>query len=152
VLLTKQELALTLIEICERHGVDPALACAIVEVSSGWNAAKTEWHPSLWFLRQDTEDWGGFDRWRALGTRYGAMQVRGEEAWKAGYKKIDKLADTEQNLEAGVMVLKTLLPGDEQALLLWFGAEGRSLAKDAFALLPQFRKFVQSKPEVSHAR
>lgn len=145
-ILTKQELALKAIAAAEQAGVAAGLVCAIIEVSSGWDAALTEWVPSSWLMAQHPVDLGGERDWIALGTRWGAMQVLGQDAWQAGYKTLERLAETDENLFAGAMVLKGLLPDERKAILRWFGVERRGLAAKALAILPQCKQFVEARP------
>jgi hypothetical protein len=145
-LLTKQELAFKALSIAERTGVPGELVCAIIEVSSGWNDALIEWAPQPWLREQHPVDFGGDRYWLALGTRYGAMQVLGQDAWMAGYKSVEKLAVTEENLLAGCLVLGKILGEEARTLALWFGTERQHLAKRALAILPQCRLFVEAKP------
>lgn len=146
-LLTKQELAEKAIRAADHAEVPAELVCAIIEVASGWNAALTEWNPSTWLMNQHPIDVGE-GNWIAMGTRWGALQVRGQEAWMAGYKTLERLAETDANLEAGCMVLKKILGDERKTLLTWFG-ERKSLANRALAILPQCKQFVEAKPCVS---
>lgn len=146
--LSKQELALKAIATALRVGVDPALVCTIIEVSSGWNAAMTEFCPTTWLRTIEPIDVGGMERWTAMGTRFGPMQILGQEAFLAGWKEVEKLQDLDANLEAGCEVLKALTSkkNEHHAVLLWFGQERKELARKALAMKPQFEKFVEARP------
>lgn len=148
-LLTKQQLAHKAIEAAEKVGVPPELVCAIIEVSSEWDAALIQWNPDFWLISQHPLD-VGLDKWSAMGTRWGAMQVLGQHAWHAGYKTLERLGETEENLLAGCMFLKKILVEDERKTLLsWFGMDGRHLANKALTILPQCKAFVEARPCVS---
>ena len=134
------------IDAAEKFGVPGELVCAIIEVSSGWNESLIEWAPSSWLMAQHPQDLGGEEKWIALGTRWGPLQVRGQEAWMAGYKTVERLAKTEENLLAGCLTLKTILTEERKTLLLWFGNERKSLAHRAIAILPLCLKFIEAKP------
>jgi hypothetical protein len=148
-ILTKQELAVKALDAAEKVGVDPAIVCAIIESASGWDASLIEWNPTPWLLQQHPVDFGGDRFWLALGTRYGAMQVLGQDAYHAGYKTLAKLGDTDENLLAGCIVLKGIQGDEKQILALWFGQERRNLAAKALAILPQCRLFVEARPCVN---
>lgn len=145
-LLTKQELAFRALSAAEKIGVDPAMVVAIVEITSGWDASLIEWNPTPWLLQQHPVDFGGDRYWLALGTRYGAMQVLGQDAYHAGYKTLEKLHVTEENLLAGCMVLKGISGDEREVLAKWFGNERRNLTLKSLAILPQCRLFVEAKP------
>lgn len=148
-MMTKQELALKAISIALRVGIDPALVCTIIEVSSGWAAAMTEFSPSAWLRTVEPTDIGGLWRWQAMGTRFGPMQVLGQTAFFFGWKEIEKLEDLSVNLEVGCKILKALLAeqkGNERnAILLWFGQERKEMARKALAMKPQFDRFVEAR-------
>jgi hypothetical protein len=145
-LLTKTELALKAIEAAEKVGVPAELVCAIIETSSAWNDALIEWNPTQWLLQQHPVDFGGERYWMALGTRYGAMQVLGQDAYMAGYKNLENLSDTDENLLAGCTVLKKIFGEERETLALWFGNERKELARKAMAVLPLCRRFVEARP------
>ena len=144
--LTKPEIALKAIAAAERRNVPPGLVCAIIEISSGWDASLNEWHPAAWLLNQHPVDWG-MERWNALGTRWGPMQILGQDAHAAGYKTVEKLADLDESLDVGCMLLKGLLgPDVKRTMILWFGAERKGLADKVLAVLPQFEQFIKERP------
>jgi soluble lytic murein transglycosylase-like protein len=144
-LRTKQELAHKAIEAAEKYGLDAALVCSIIELSSSWNAAKEEWNPTRWLLMTDPIDVGGIDRWQIMATRWGLMQISGQEALFHGYEEIEELADPMTSLEAGCHVLRAIGSSTEK----WFGAERKGLAKGVLLILPQYKSFVESRPCVN---
>jgi hypothetical protein len=148
-ILTKQEIAIKALDAAEKVGVDPAMVCAIIESASGWDASLIEWNPTPWLMAQHPVDFGGDRFWLALGTRYGAMQVLGQDAYHAGYKTLAKLGDTDENLLAGCTVLKGIRGDEKHTLAQWFGQERRNLAAKALAILPQCRLFVEARPCVN---
>ena len=144
-LLTKQELAHRAIETAERIGVDPAMVCAIIETETSWDASKREWNPTRWLLGVAPIDVGGDVNWVIMGTRWGPMQVLGQQALEAGLKDLEKLRTTDGSIEGGCIVLKSL----GSNLARWFGAERKLLAKKASFLLPIMEEFVKSRPCVN---
>lgn len=147
-LKTKQELALEAIAMAETIGVPPALVCSIIEVSSHWDQSMMEWNPTPWLRTEHPVDVGGEDNWMILGTRWGLMQVLGQEAFMTGsWMHIESLPDN--SLEAGCRLLRHTLDhqkDEKSALIIWFGAERKSLAGMALALLPDYQRFVEMKP------
>jgi hypothetical protein len=142
------------IDAAENAGVSPALVCAIIEVSSGWNAALSEWEPEPWLLTNHPLDFpGGETEYLALGTRWGLMQFRGSQAKQAGYKgKLSpQLVEPKYNLEAGCFILKTLMTKTslQAVLMAWYGLERRGLVGQTLALLPRFEEFVNARPVAS---
>lgn len=149
-LLTKPEVANKAITAAEKAGVPPELVCAIIEVSSGWDASMREWAPTRWLLDQHPVDFGGDLNWVALGFRWGAMQVSGQEAWQAGYKDLGSLREVDGSMEAGCLVLKKILSDDlDKTVSLWFGRERRNLSQRTLAVLPQCKAFVEARPCVT---
>lgn len=148
-IMTKQELAVKALDAAGKVGVSPEMVCAIIEVSSAWDASLTEWQPTSWLMVHHPVDLGGERNWVAMGTRWGAMQVLGQDAWMAGYKTLERLGDTGENLLAGCMALKNIVGDERKTLALWFGAERRSLTSKALAILPQCRLFVEARPCVN---
>jgi hypothetical protein len=158
VLFTKQELAHLAIDTAEGIGVSPALVCSIIEISSAWNAALSEWEPETWLLMNHPLDFPGKEtEYQALGTRWGLMQFLGSKAKHCGYKgKLSaELGEPKYNLEAGCTILKKLM-GDgtislKAVLINWYGPERRSLVAATLAVLPRFQEFVAARPSIGKA-
>ena len=138
-LLNKRELAAKAIKAAHLHRLDAALVCSIIQVASNWDATKTEWKPSRWLLLQHPLDIGGFDMYKILGTRWGLMQVSGEEAYKLKYPHLDKLSEAEHSLDAGCLVFKHM--GESPSL--WFESDA-SRAQISLALKPKYQQFTES--------
>lgn len=150
-LKTKQELALEAIRIANEVGVPAAIVCAIIEVSSHWNAATEEWNPTRWLLGQHPVDLGGDRTWLDMGTRWGLMQVLGQEAFEVGCD-MDSMRTIDGSLRAGCKLLKKVLnqhKNKDRTLLVWFGHERKHLASRALAILPDYEKFVEAAPCVN---
>ena len=150
---TKQEIAHMAIDAAEKAGVPPALVCAIVEVSSQWNPSLRDWEPSRWLLGQHPLDFrGGEEEYLALGTRWGLMQLTGEQLrmyeWKGKFSA--ELGEPQGNLEAGCYILKKIIDsGSKNVLTHYFGLERRRMADLAVKLIPTFEAFVAARPPVS---
>lgn len=147
-LKTKQELALEAISMADKIGVPAALVCAIIEVSSHWDAGAMEWNPTAWLRTEHPVDVGGEDNWMIMGTRWGLMQVLGQEAFMTGsWRDVASLPDN--SLEAGCRLLKHFLGNqkdEKSVLLIWFGAERKQLAVMANLMIPDYQKFVEARP------
>lgn len=137
--------------MAEQVGVPAALVCSIIEVSSHWDTSMMEWNPTRWLLTEHPVDVGGDDNWMIMGTRWGLMQVLGQEAFMTGWRDLVTIPD--HSLEAGCRLLKRFLDdyhGDyNKALITWFGAERQGLAGMAIAMLPDYQRFVEMKPCVN---
>jgi hypothetical protein len=152
VLFTKQEIAHLAIDAALNAGVSPALVCAIIEISSGWNAALQEWQPEPWLVNSHPNDYpGGETEWLALGTRWGLMQFLGSKAHAAKYNPITpELIEPRHNLAAGCLILKAIMGKGEWSvktiLVQWYGNDRRSLVEPTLRLLPTFERFVRERP------
>lgn len=136
--------------MAETIGVSPALVCAIIEVSSHWDASMMEWNPTRWLLGEHPVDVGGDDNWMIMGTRWGLMQVLGQEAFMTGWKDLESLPD--HSLEAGCKLLRRVLDDQKDwkdAIRVWFGAERKWMVPAVLAILPDYQRFVEAKSCVS---
>lgn len=151
-LFTKQELAHLAIDTALAMGVPAELVCAIIEVSSGWNAALQEWQPEPWLLNSHPNDYpGGEQEFIALGTRWGVMQFLGSKAKAAKYQPISAaLIEPQHNLAAGCLILKAIMQGPTSSLktilMQWYGLERRGLVEPTLRLVPLFERFVRERP------
>jgi soluble lytic murein transglycosylase-like protein len=114
-------------QIATMNGVDPALACAVVEQESGFNTWAMRYEPAF-FVRyvapilnlSDTER-------QARATSWGLFQVMGQVARERGFtqKFLSSLCDPDFGIPVGIQFLKHCLDacgGDEaKALLRWNG-------------------------------
>lgn len=149
---TKQELAHFAIDAAIRRMVSPALVCAIIDVSSQWNAAMEEWEPESWILCNHPNDFpGGEEEYLCLGTRWGLMQFTGARlklaGWKGPYSR--ELGEPKSNLDAGCWLLNSMMKADQSAktlLLNWFGLTRRPMANAVLMMLPGFERFVAERP------
>ncbi len=145
------------IDVAEGMGVDAALVCAIIEVSSQWSVSLNSWEPEPWLLQIHPNDFkGGEPEYVAMGTRFGLMQFLGSKAKAGGYPKISAdLGDPKTNIEAGCTILKSIMgqgtPSLLAVLMNWYGFDKRRMAEYTIAVLPRFREFVAARPAAGTA-
>jgi soluble lytic murein transglycosylase-like protein len=152
-LFTKQELAHLAIDAALKAEVPPALVCAIIEVSSGWDAAMQEWQPEPWLLALHPNDFaGGEQEYQALGTRWGLMQFHGARLRDFQYPgkiSASELLEPKTNLAAGCYLLGRIMANHHNllgVLLKWYGFERKDLGKITLQMLPDFERFVAARP------
>jgi Transglycosylase SLT domain len=133
--------------------VPAPLVCAIIEVSSQWNAALQEWEPEPWLLHSHPFDFpGGETEYLALGTRWGLMQFMGSRLKQAGWKGplSQQLVEPKTNIEAGCCILHNCIGNGKanvrMVLNQWYGVERRGLVPATLGLLGTFERFVAERP------
>ena len=91
--------------MAKKHGLDPALVCALCEVGSGWNPWAIRYKPGD--LCMDAvcvhEDWSSAETEQALQNyAFGLMQIKGNIARERGFDGwLTELCDPATNLEWG---------------------------------------------------
>lgn len=126
-----------------KHGLDPALVCAVVEQESGWNTWALRAEPAFEeryvkaLHKTPTEEWARSMSW-------GLMQLMGEAARERGYSgDIPALCDPKNGLEWGCVHLKGKLKaaaGDtRKTLLLWNGGGNASYPDEVQARIPKYQ-------------
>ena len=99
--------------IAKKHGLDPALVCALCEVGSGWNPWAIRYKPGD--LCMDAvcvhEDWSSAETEQALQNyAFGLMQIKGNIARERGFDGwLTELCDPTVNLEWGCRHLRWML-------------------------------------------
>jgi len=133
-----------------RHGLDPALVCAIVEQESAWNPWAVRYEP-VFFAKYvaplfavakiepatNTEAYSRAFSW-------GLMQVMGQSARERGFTGnfLSKLCDPSTGLEAGCELFahKLAVAGGkvDRALALWNGGANPDYAAQVLARAPAY--------------
>lgn len=140
---TKQLVSLSAC-VAERHGLDSALVCAVIEQESGWDPNAIRFEPSF---RERYVAPLGFSATEEISRSmsWGLMQVLGQVARERGYKanSLAGLCDPSTNMEIGCVVLShklTAADGDASAgLLLWNGGSNPAYPAEVLARIPRYR-------------
>ncbi len=112
-------------ELASEAGVDPSLACAVVEQESSWNPNATRYEPA--FFKRYIEKMNlPEEEAKNRSTSWGLMQLMGEVAREQGFKgNIPDLCDPSIGVPESLKHLKHFLlecKGDVHATLLrWNG-------------------------------
>lgn len=133
-------------DVATEQGIDPALACAIVDTLSDWNPARLEqsmdpqqYNPAL-AAQQGPE------------SRLGLLQFTSAQARELGFKETqEELLAPTLNVRIGCLVLKKALAqtGGEagRALLLCHGYSIASLIPKILNKVKMYRVFLAARPE-----
>jgi soluble lytic murein transglycosylase-like protein len=135
--MTKEEMIAAARAAAARHGLDPALVCAVVEQESGWN----QWamrYEAAFRIRYVAPQKLPITEEIARSISWGLMQVMGQVAREAGFQGnfLSELCDAEAGLEWGCKVLAKKLAetGDPaRALPLWNGRGNAEYATQVLA-------------------
>jgi soluble lytic murein transglycosylase-like protein len=130
--------------IAGRHGLDPALVCALVEQESCWDPHAIRYEPAFReryispLSLPPTEE-------IARSISWGLMQVMGQVAREHGFaaKFLSALCNSEIGLETGCFVLTAILSkaGDDvpRALTLWNGGGNADYPYEVLARVTKYR-------------
>lgn len=131
-------------EVAERHGLDPALICALAEQESSWDASAMRYETGFRtrYVAQlqlpPTEE-------VARSISWGLLQVMGQVAREHGFsgKFLSALCEPAIGLETGCAVVMAKIAqasGDiTQALSLWNGGLNPNYAAEVFARMERYR-------------
>jgi len=129
-----------------KHGLDPALVCAVCEQESSWDTWAYRYEPA-------------FERRYCPGrpiaaTSFGLMQVMALVAEEMGFEGgFTRLCDPQEGLEAGCRKLKQCLTrakGDvETALLRYNGGGNPKYPGEVLARKPNYELIVQAAPAIA---
>lgn len=124
-------------------GIDPALACAIVEQESAWNPWSIRYEPAFQKRYEDNKGHTPTEA-TARSMSWGLFQTMGETVRSIGYKgDIPQLCDVDTGITWGLLVLQTKLKlsnGDvTKGLLYWNGGGNPSYPAQVLARVPKYQ-------------
>lgn len=126
------------------YGIDPALACAVVEQESGWDVWATRYEPAF-FLRYVSHQVNLSDTERQTrSTSWGLFQTMGQVARERGFKQkwLVSLCDPDFGIPVGCEFLKHCLDSEggdvTKALLRWNGGSNTLYADQVIARMPKY--------------
>jgi soluble lytic murein transglycosylase-like protein len=142
--ITREALITAARAAAERHGLDAALVCAVVEQESGWNQWATRYEPAF-RIRYVAPLGLPVNEEISRSISWGLMQVMGQVAREAGFHGtfLSELCDPETCLEWGCTVLAKKLvqaggdPG--KGLQLWNGGGNANYSAQVFARTSQYQ-------------
>lgn len=126
----------------QKAGIDPALACAIVEQESSGNTWAIRYEPAFYTHYIVPLKLGATESF-ARSTSWGLMQLMGECAREHGYKgDLAALCDPDTGLTWGLIHFKSkleLAKGDiSKALQFWNGGGAPNYASEVLARVAQY--------------
>jgi soluble lytic murein transglycosylase-like protein len=130
-------------QLASAAGVDPVLACAVVEQESGWNQWAIRFEPAFETRYVDAMHLDPTET-KSRCTSWGLMQLMGEVAREQGLKGfLSQLCDPETGLAQGLIHLKNRLKaagGDvHKGLLLWNGGSDAAYPDQVLARMDKYR-------------
>lgn len=130
-------------------GIDPALACAVIEQESAWDPWSIRYEPAFYQRYVVPLKLGDITEAQMRATSWGLMQVMGEVAREEGYTgNLPALCDPTIGITAGLQHLHRKLShasGDvEQALLAWNGGGNTDYPAQVIARMPTYGGSVAS--------
>lgn len=123
-------------------GIDPALACAIVEQESGGNPWAIRYEPDFYRHYVASQSLSPTEK-TARSISWGLFQTMGQSVRDAGYKgDLAALCDPDTGLTWGLAVLQkklALAHGDvRRGLLFWNGGSNKSYPDEVLAKVPKY--------------
>jgi len=123
-------------------GIDPALACAIAEQESGWNAWAIRYEPAFYARYVAKQALTPTEK-TARSISWGLFQTMGEAVREAGYKgDLAALCDPDTGITWGLAVFQRKLALANQdvprALLFWNGGGNPNYATEVLARVPKY--------------
>lgn len=123
-------------------GIDPALACAVIEQESGWNPWSIRYEPAF-FTRYESSQIATATEKVARSISWGLFQTMGQSVRDAGYKgDLAALCDPQTGVTWGLAVLqkKMALAHDDvnKALLFWNGGSNAAYPSEVLARVPKY--------------
>jgi len=129
----------------ERHALDPALVCAVVEQESAWDAHAIRYEPA--FRTRYVAPLGLPPTEEvARSISWGLMQVMGQVAREHGFtgKFLSALCDPAAGLDVGCAVLAVKVSSADgeiaRALTLWNGGANPDYAPQVLARIASYRR------------
>lgn len=124
-------------------GIDPALACALVEQESGWNPWSIRYEPAFQ-QRYETNKGHTPTEATARSISWGLFQTMGETVRAVGYKgDLPQLCEVDTGITWGLMVLQSKLKlagGDvNKGLLYWNGGSNKDYPAQVLARVPKYQ-------------
>lgn len=141
---TKDELIAAARAAAAKHGLDPALVCAVAEQESAWNPWAIRYEPAF-RIRYVAPLGLPSSEEIARSCSWGLMQVMGQVAREAGFHGpfLSELCAPETGLEWGCIVLakKLAQAGDDTAkgLQLWNGGGNPQYASQVIQRTSQYQ-------------
>lgn len=130
--------------VAEKHSVDPALVCAVVEQESGWEPFAIRYEPA--FRSRYVAPLGLPPTEEvARSTSWGLMQVMGQLAREHGFSGefLSALTDPQTGLDVGCAVLSAKLTAADgglvRALNLWNGGANPNYSQEVLARVEKYR-------------
>lgn len=142
--MNREALEVTARQVAAKHGLDPALVCALVEQESGWNPWAIRYEPAFYDRYVRAQNLPETEA-RARAFSWGLLQVMGQVAREHGFSHrfLSALCDPDIGLEVGCRVLKARLVACEgdvrRALLRWNGGGRKEYADEVLARVPKYR-------------
>lgn len=124
-------------------GMDPALACAIVEQESAWNPWAIRYEPAFYTRYVSSKPFTPTEK-TARSISWGLFQTMGESVREAGYKgDLAALCDPDTGITWGLMVLQRKMALANQdvtkALLFWNGGGNPNYPTEVLARVPKYQ-------------
>lgn len=135
-----------LVELVKAHatsvGLDPALACAIVEQESGWNPWAIRYEPGFYAHYENPLALTPTEK-TARAISWGLFQTMGESIRELGYKgDIAQLCDPATSIQWGLMLFqkKLDLAGQDvgRALSFWNGGSNKDYPSEVMARVVKY--------------
>jgi len=129
--------------IGQRHGLDPALVCAVVEQESGWDAWAIRYEP-FFRVRYVSPLRLPPSEEIARSISWGLMQVMGQVAREVGFdgKYLSELCDPSAGLDVGCRVLAAKIAAANRytprALELWNGGANPDYSNQVLARVGKY--------------
>lgn len=135
-----------LVDLVKAHatsvGLDPALACAIVEQESAWNPWAIRYEPAFYTRYENPLNLTPTEK-TARSISWGLFQTMGESVRELGYKgDIPQLCDPAISAQWGIQLFQkklALANGDvTKALLFWNGGSNTSYPSEVLARVVKY--------------
>lgn len=124
-------------------GLDPALACAVVEQESAWNPWAIRYEPAFYQRYEVPQNLTPTEK-IARSISWGLFQTMGETVRSAGYRgDMAALCDPDTGITWGLAVLQKKLQAANndvtKALLLWNGGSNTAYPAEVLARVPKYQ-------------
>lgn len=123
-------------------GIDPSLACAIVEQESGWNNWAIRYEPAFYTRYEGPQNLSATEK-TARAISWGLFQTMGESVRSIGYKgNLAQLCDPLTGIQWGLMLFQkklTVASGNvPKALLFWNGGGNKDYPAEVLARVSKY--------------
>lgn len=124
-------------------GIDPALACALVEQESAWNPWAIRYEPAFYQKYESSKPLTPTEK-TARSISWGLFQTMGDTVRSVGYKgDLAALCDPSTGIQWGLAVFqkKLELAGQDvhKGLLFWNGGSDPNYPSEVLARVPKYR-------------